>query len=92
MKFPHMSLHCKLGPFHSRIPSQPQLLRVVLSAKLLIHVFLFVLSDPLAQQVLHYKKHCDWLAKLMGKDPESFTSEELQVNCGFSQIVVAGSM
>ena len=38
-----------------------------------------VLPDPLAQQVLHYKKHCDWLAKIMGKDPESFSSEELQV-------------
>ncbi|XP_020630766.1 28S ribosomal protein S9, mitochondrial-like isoform X1 [Orbicella faveolata] len=35
-------------------------------------------DDPLAQQVLHYKKHCDWLAKIMGKDPESFSSQELQ--------------
>lgn len=60
--------------------------------KLLIHVSLFLRSDPLAQQVLQYKKNCDWLAKLMGKDPESFASEELQVNCGYSQIIVTGSM
>ena len=38
-----------------------------------------VFPDPLAQKVFFYKKHCDWLAKLMGKDPESFSSEELQV-------------
>lgn len=38
-----------------------------------------VLLDPLAQQMLYYKKHCDWLAKIMGKDPESFSSEDLQV-------------
>ena len=38
-----------------------------------------VLLDPLAQKMLYYKKHCDWLAKIMGKDPESFSSEDLQV-------------
>ena len=43
-------------------------------------------TDPLAQQMLFYEKHCNWLAKVMGKDPESFSSEELQVKKFFLKL------
>lgn len=35
--------------------------------------------DPLLQQAVYYDKYRQWLAKLMGKDPEKFGREEVQV-------------
>ncbi|KAL9969271.1 hypothetical protein ACROYT_G021467 [Oculina patagonica] len=35
-------------------------------------------DDPLLQQAVYYEQYRQWLAKLMGKDPESFGREEIQ--------------